>query len=87
MTSEVYGFEANVYESAARIFEQYARRDPTEGSVVQYPALRKEPFDEEFESERVKLQAYQLAFRTLKCKLCASLAACVVTGGGVRVEG
>ena len=77
MAGSEYGFEAKVYESAAVIFAKFAQKNQNDASynLITYTIpqeekvsmLSSEDIEENFQAERIKLQTFQLAYRTLKC--------------------
>ena len=77
MTGSEYGFESKVYESAAVIFAKFAQKnhDDTRSNFITYSIpneeevsmLSSEATEENIQAERIKLQTFQLAYRTLKC--------------------
>nr|XP_002132090.2 putative methyltransferase NSUN7 isoform X2 [Ciona intestinalis] len=60
-----YGYQHQVYQSAAEIFERLAIRKNVGESLVQYGNIKSDdPLS--FPSQKVKRQAYELAYETLK---------------------
>lgn len=63
-----YGYPHQVYVCASEIFERLAIRKVSGECLVQYTPLELLPGQPQFESQKIKRQAYELAYETLKCK-------------------
>ncbi|CAK8684526.1 unnamed protein product [Clavelina lepadiformis] len=61
-----YGYPHEVYEAAAQIFERLAVRKNSGECLVQYAPVPANILPLHFESQRVKRQAYELAYEALK---------------------
>nr|CAB3264460.1 putative methyltransferase NSUN7 [Phallusia mammillata] len=61
-----YGYQHQVYVSAAEIFERLAVRKVSGECLVQYTPLELLPGPPLFETKKIKRQAYELAYETLK---------------------
>ena len=69
LTNAENGYASDVYVMAAKVFERFAERS-SEHSQIEYPQLDLNHLElNEVVEERIKLQIYDLAFRTRKCEI------------------